>query len=121
MVEWEPTENGNLRVRNDTGDLYRFFDATPQTEFLYGCVQQTVERDLPEESAFLRRYDGFRAELSLMVDLPERLCDLLFRFLHNNGVKLSRRGRKREFAELRDEEVARIEAVYRDDFLDADI
>ena len=27
--------------------------------------------------------------LSLMVDMPERLCDLLFRFLHNNGGKLS--------------------------------
>ena len=114
VVDWEPTDNGNVRVQNDTGDLYRFFDATPQTEFLYGCVQHTVERNLPEESAFLRRYDWFRAELSLMVDMPERLCDLLFRFLHNNGGKLSRRGRKREFAELNDEEVTRIEAIYRE-------
>ena len=121
VVDWDPTDNGNVRVQNDTGDLYRFFDATPQTEFLYGCVQHGVERDLPEESAFLRRYDRFRAELSLMVDMPERLCDLLFRFLHNNGGKLSRRGRKREFAELNDEEVTRIEAIYREGFLDADV
>ena len=56
-----------------------------------------------------------------MVDMPERLCNLLFRFLHNNGGKLSRRGRKREFAELNDEEVTRIEAIYREGFLDADV
>ena len=80
-VDWEPTDNGNVRVLNDTGDFYRFFDATPQTEFLYGCVQRTIEQDLPEEAAFLKRYDAFRAELDLMLDLPDRLsasCSVSF-------------------------------------------
>ena len=117
-VDWEPTDNGNVRVLNDTGDFYRFFDATPQTEFPYGCVQRTIEQDLPEEAAFLKRYDAFRAELDLMVDMPDRLSDLLFRFLHQNGGTLSRRGREREFAALTDEEVERIEGVYRDVFAD---
>ena len=116
VVDWEPTENGNVRVLNDTGDCYRFFDVTPQTEFLYGCVQQTVERDLPEEAAFLKRHEGFRAALSLLVDMPERLSDLLFRCLHQNGGRLSRRRREREFAALTDNEVERIEAVYRENF-----
>ena len=117
-MDWEPTENGNVRVLNDTGDCYRFFDATPQTEFLYECVRQTVERNLPQEAAFLRRYDGFRSELNLLVDMPERLSDLLFRFLHQNGGRLSRRGREREFAALTDDEAVRIEAIYRESFLD---
>ena len=108
----------SVRVLNDTGDFYRFFDATPQTEFLYGCVQRTIAQDLPEEAAFLKRYDAFRAELDLMVDMPDRLSDLLFRFLHQNGGTLSRRGREREFAALTDEEVERIEGVYRDAFAD---
>ena len=118
VVDWDPTENGNIRVLNDTGDCYRFFDATPQTEFLYGCVRQCVERDLPQEAAFLRRYDGFRARLGRMVDMPERLSDLLFRFLRRNDGRLSRRGREREFAALTDDEVVRIEAIYRESFLD---
>ena len=117
-VDWEPTDDGNIRVLNDTGDFYRFFDATPQTEFLYGCVQRTIEQDLPEEAAFLQRYDAFRAELNRMLDLPDRLSDLLFRFLHQNGGTLSRRGREREFAALTDEEVERIKVVYRDVFAD---
>lgn len=118
VVDWEPSENGNVRVLNDTADFYRFFDATPQAEFLYGCVQQTVERDLPEEAAFLRRYDRFRAAVGQLVDMPERLSDLLFRFLHQNGGRLSRRRRKREFAALRDDEVAQMETLYHEAFID---
>lgn len=120
VVDWEPTENGNVRVLNDTSDFYRFFDATPQTEFLYGCVRRTIEQDLPEEAGFLKRYDAFRKELTLMVDMPERLSDLLFRFLHQNGGALSRRAREKEFAALTDEEAARIEAIYREVFSDSD-
>ena len=118
VVDWEPSENGNVRVLNDTADFYRFFDATPQAEFLYGCVQETVERDLPEEAAFLRRYDRFRGAVSQLVDMPERLSDLLFRFLHQNGGRLSRRRRKREFAALRDDEVAQMETLYHEVFID---
>ncbi|WP_312037353.1 Fic family protein [Mesorhizobium caraganae] len=33
LVEWEPTPQFNVRVLNDTGDFYRFFDATPHAEF----------------------------------------------------------------------------------------
>ncbi|MDE0081275.1 MAG: Fic family protein [Gammaproteobacteria bacterium] len=118
VVEWEPTETGNVRVLNDTADYYRFFDATPQTEFLYRCVEQTIERDLPEEAAFLESHDAFRAGLNRLVDMPERLSDLLFRFLHQNSGKLSRRGRRREFAALTEDEVSRIEEIYREAFGD---
>ena len=77
---------------NDTSDFYRYFDATPQTEFLYGCVQRTIEQNLPDEAGFLKRYDALRNALNLIVDMPERLSDLLFQFLHQNGGTLSRRG-----------------------------
>ena len=116
MVDWEPTESGYVRVRNDTGDFYRFFDATPHAEFLYGCVQQTIEHDLPHETEFLKRYDAFRTGLNLVVDMPERLSNFLFQFLHQNDAKLSRRAREKEFAQLTEEEIARIEALYREAF-----
>jgi len=118
LVQWEPTEHGNVRVLNDTGDFYRYFDATPQTEFLYGSVQRTIELDLPQEAEFLKRYDTFRNDLNLIVDMPDRLSDLLFRFLNQNAGTLSRRRREREFAALADDEVARIEAIYQEAFAD---
>ena len=114
LVQWGPTERGNVRVLNDTGDDYRYFDATPQTEFLYGRVQRTIELDLPQEAEFLRRHDAFRNELNRIVDMPDRLSNLLFRSLHQNAGTLPRRRRKREFAALEDEEVARVEAMYRE-------
>lgn len=116
LVEWEPTEKFNVRVLNDTGDFYRFFDATPHAEFLYACVQKTIEQDLPNEAAFLRHYDGFRSQVEVFIDMPERTMDLLFHFLHQNEGRFSNRAREKEFALLTDQEVERIEAIYGDIF-----
>ena len=116
VVDWRPTEHGNVTVRNDTADFYRFFDATSHAEFLYGCVQHTIEHDLPEEARYLERYDAFSSGVNLIVDMPERLSNVLFRFLRQNGGQLSRRGRTREFAPLTDEEVVRVEALYQEVF-----
>jgi len=35
LIEWEPTPRSNVHVLNETIDLYRYFDATRQAEFLY--------------------------------------------------------------------------------------
>lgn len=116
LIAWEPTEKFNVSVLNDTGDFYRFFDATPHTEFLYSCVQKTIEKDLPSETAFLRNYDAFRSHVEAIVDMPERTIDLLFRFLQQNGGMLSRRARSNEFQALSDDEAARIERIYDETF-----
>lgn len=112
LIEWEPTDRGNVRVLNDTGDYYRFFDATPQVEFLYECVERTIEVDLPAETSFLKGYDSFRRQVEDIVDMPDNTVDLLFCFLRQSDGTLSNRAREREFAELTDDEVARIEATY---------
>ncbi len=116
LIRWEPTEKFNVRVLNATGDFYRFFDATPHAEFLYGCVKRTIDHDLPYETRFLRRYDEFRRRIEDMVDMPERTIDLLFRFLNQNDGKLSNRAKEREFAALTGKEVERIETIYADIF-----
>ena len=115
-VQWEPTDRGNVRVLNDTGDFYRFFDATPHAEFLYGCVRRTIEQDLPQETSFLRAYDAFCARVGEVVDMPANTMDLLFRFLQQNGGRLSQRAREHEFAALTDAEAERIERAYGDLF-----
>ena len=116
LIEWEPTERSNVRVLNNTGDFYRFFDATPHAEFLYACVRKTIEEDLPNETDFLRRYDQFRQYVTDFVDMPDRTIDLLFRFLHQNEGRLSNRARAREFDALTDDEVQRIERIYQEVF-----
>jgi hypothetical protein len=112
LIDWRATEKGNVDVLNYTADYYQYFDATPQAEFLYACVQKTVDEDLPREADFLRRYDTFRADIEAMEDMPDRISDLLFRMLHQNGGKLSKRARDKEFATLTEAEAGQVEAAY---------
>jgi len=116
LIEWRATDDGNVRVLNDTVDFYRYFDATPHAEFLFACVRKTIEEDLPHETDFLRRYDRFRTYVSGYIEMPDRMVDLLFRFLGQNDGRLSRRAREREFGALTDDEVQHIERTYRDVF-----
>ncbi|MBI1357977.1 MAG: cell filamentation protein Fic [Acidobacteria bacterium] len=116
VIEWRPTPDGNVQVLNDTADFYRYFDATAYAELLYECVEKTIEEDLPRETDFLRRYDGFRVQVEAIADMPARTVDLLFRFLRQNGGRLSRRAREREFERLTEEETRRIEAAYAESF-----
>ncbi|MGY2051633.1 Fic family protein [Methylobacterium sp. JK268] len=111
-LRWRRTPRGNVEILNDTADFYRYFDATPHAEFLFACVARTVDVDLPAETAFLRAYDGVTREVQRIVDMPNPLLDLLFRFLCQNEGRLSKRAREREFAALTDDEAARIEAIY---------
>jgi Fic family protein len=111
-VQWEATQQDNVKVLNDTADFYRFFDATPHAEFLYECVRQTIEQDLPNETNFLRDFDRFRTDIENMIDMPGRTLNDLFGFLRHNGGKLSKRAQENEFAQLTREEVQQIEALY---------
>jgi hypothetical protein len=112
IVEWEPTDRGNLNVLNDTGDFYRFFDATPHAEFLYACVRKTIDEDLPNEAQYLKNFDQFRAGIENLIDMPERTLNNLFGFLRQNDGRLSRRARESEFADLTADEVLRVEELY---------
>jgi hypothetical protein len=116
VIDWQSTDEGNVRVLNDTADFYRFFDATLHAEFLYACVRQTIEQDLPRETRFLEQYDRFRSGIEAIVDMPERTVDLLFRFLHQSGGRLSKRAREQEFAQLTEAETSTVEQAYQASF-----
>ena len=116
LIAWQSTDRGNVRVTNETADFYRYFNATPHAEFLYQCVERTILVDLPAEAAFLQSHDAFRRQVGEIVDMPERLIDLLFRSLRQNEGALSRRARDNEFARLTEDEVRRIEAIYAETF-----
>ncbi|MDX2156328.1 MAG: hypothetical protein SFW09_07445 [Hyphomicrobiaceae bacterium] len=83
-------------------------------------VEQTIEKDLPEETDYLRRYDKLRALIEAIVEMPERTVDLLFRMLRQNGGRLSKRACENEFDQLTTEEVSQIESAYARAFASAD-
>lgn len=112
FFDWIPTSRGNVDVKNDTADFYRYFDATAHCEYLFRCIERSVEKDLPEELAFLESRDSFHRSVTEIVDMGERRLDLLLRFLRQSHGRLSNRGKTKEFAALSDRETADIEAIY---------
>jgi Fic family protein len=118
FIEWEPTPEGNVRILNDTADYYRYFDATAHAEFLYGCVEEMVNQDLPQELAYLEAYDRFSRGVQGIADMPDRQVNLLHRFLSQGNGRLSKRARTEELAALTDAEVQQIEQFYQESFAD---
>jgi len=117
FIDWQPTAKMNVEVLNDTGDFYRYFDATPHAEFLFECVQRTIAHDLPDEAEFLERYDFFKMRVEAIVEMPASMVDLLFNFLKQNNGQLSKRARAKEFSSLTDNEVEMFELTYQEIFL----
>ena len=115
-IEWQPTLKNNVNVTNDTGDLYRYFDATQQAEFLYECVEQTIQVSLPQEVDYLTRYDRFVTQIKAMLELPDARLNLLLKFLQQNAGHLSKRALEKEFAKLTPSEVEQIEQLYAAEF-----
>jgi hypothetical protein len=116
LIDWRPAENNNVEVLNNTIDLYRYFDATKQVEFLYSCVQQTIEKTIPEEVEYLGKYDLMKDYLDNLFQMPDRTVALLVRFLDQGKGRLSERAKAREFKELTNVEVERIENKYQEIF-----
>jgi len=116
LIEWRPTEENNVEVLNKTIDLYRYFDATKQAEFLYECVEETVIKTLPEEVDYLKKYDLLNVFIKNYIDMPDKLVDLLIRFLTQNGGKLSKRAQKKGFEQLTNSEIQAIENKYAEIF-----
>jgi len=61
---------------------------------------------------FLQRYDEAKRELQKIVDMPDKDINLMFIFLHQNKGIFPKR-RRGDFSKLTDEEIARMEALYR--------
>ena len=112
FIKWETTPNNNVAVLNETIDYYRYFDATRLAEFLYDCVNETIEQIIPEEVAYLQKYDEMKRYLDDVFQMPDNMVALLMRFLEQNNGKLSRRALEKEFAKLTAEEVKDIESRY---------
>lgn len=117
FIKWAPTLEGNVDVSNETIDLYRYFDATALAEFLYACIQETIEKTLPEEVDYLKKYDALKEFLNNYITMPDRLIDLMIRFLNQTDGKFSKRALKKEFGALTQQEIITIENAYADIFL----
>jgi Fic family protein len=113
FIDWETTQENNIEVLNETADYYRYFDATPQAEFLFDCIDYTIKKIIPEEVSYLNKYDKMKAWLDDKFEMPDKTVALLIRFLEQNNGILSKRARDKEFNDLTNDEIRKIELQYK--------
>ena len=101
-----------MEIQNDTVDLYRYFDLTLQTEFLFDCVRETIEQTIPAEIDYLIKYDRLFQQINEVVSLPDNRVDLLIKLLKQGKGQLSKKKWAKAFTELSAENLANIEAFY---------
>jgi Fic family protein len=113
-IKWRKTADNNVEVLNPTADLYRYFDATAQAEFLFDCIDHTIREIIPAEMAYLQKYHSMKTWLDTRFQMPDKTTALLIRFLAQNNGALSQRAKEQEFAALNNDEVKEIESRYRE-------
>lgn len=96
---------------NDTDFLYRYFDATEMSEYLFKVIEKTIDVDIPAELDFLLRYENAKKEMQMIVDMPDNKIDLFIQLCRQNGGILSASKRKKLFSMLSDEEVGNLEKI----------
>ncbi len=100
---------GILTKKNDTNFLYRYFDATAMSEYLFNVIEKTVEIDIPTELDFLLLHEKAKKEIQMIVDMPDNKIDLFIQACRQNKGILSDSKRKNFFPMLTDEEVGSME------------
>lgn len=108
-MDWISTADYNVEILNETIDLYRYADLTFQAEFLYECVEETIEEIIPNEIKFLEQHDHMVEFVNRVVTLPDTNIDLLIKFLIQNKGKLSQAKKTKFFDEVSQEVIAKIE------------
>ena len=116
FIKWKRTEDNNVEVLNETIDYYRYFDATVQSGFLFECVESTIDSIIPQEVAYLQKYDAMKNWLDDNFEMPDSMVALLIRFLEQNKGLLSKRAIEEEFVALSASEIKRIESKYQSIF-----
>lgn len=116
-VEWGWRDGGadgpRPHVTNRTDHLYRYFDATPQAEYLYEQVIDAVRRDLKEEIAFIAAFDRAYRAVTERIDLPNRKAGLLVKLAMQNG-RIGQDKREKHFPELTTAELDELETLVRE-------
>ena len=115
LIEYQLTELGEMTVTNETALHYRYIDMTGIAENMFRFIETTIEKELVSELDLLSNYDTAKSCMQEIIDMPDRMIDLFMRICRENGGRLSQNKRKL-FAKLTDEEVARLEECIKNVF-----
>lgn len=116
-IKYERTADGEIKVTNadKVEGYFRYPDLTDHCIYLAQTIHATLKEDMPDELLFIQRYDETKKALQHIVDMPDKQINLMIVFLHQNKGIFPKR-RRDQFALLTDEEIARMQAAFREIF-----
>ena len=116
FIKWKKTPDNNVEVLNNTNDFYRYFDATKHAEFLFECIDYTINKIIPDEVNYLQNHEEMKYWLDEKYQMSDGMIDLLIRFLVQNSGSFSKRAKEKEFSKLTENEIKEIEEKYKEIF-----
>ena len=114
LLIYDENRSGQITAENNDVAYYAFIDYTVFAEYLFACIQKTIQSDLRKELAFIVEYDRIKKAIQEIVDMPDNQRDLLIKMLAQNKGKLSPTKRKKFFSALTDAEINTIEEITKD-------
>ncbi len=117
IEEYDLNDQGELAVSQDSKIHYQYIDYTHYAEYLFGCIQTTIQEDFQEELEFIAHYDRTKSAIQQIIDMPDIKIDRIIRCIAQNNGKLGRKMRKTYFSELSDDKVNAIEQAVQEGML----
>ncbi len=116
LIDYSVLDNRLIEVKNETIDYYRYIDYTKQTEYLYECVEDTINSGFLSEISYLSNYDRAKTDIQAYIDLPDRLIDLFIKYTVANKGNLSNNKKRQLFSGFTDQEINRLEEIVNNHF-----
>lgn len=117
ITKYNLNNNGILTVDEETKHFYQYIDFTNFAEYLFKCIEETINVHFAKELEFLVNYDKTKRAIQEIVDMPDRLIDLFIKMLIQNNGKLGKNKREKFFNMLTDEEISDLTEIVIDNML----
>ena len=117
IENYDLNDQGELSVLEDTKIHYQYIDFTLYAEYLFACIETTIQEDFQEELEFIANYDRTKSAIQNIVDMPDFKIDRAIRCIAENNGTLGSKMRKSYFSELTDEKITAIETVVQREML----
>ncbi|MDQ6976498.1 MAG: cell filamentation protein Fic, partial [Ghiorsea sp.] len=105
LIDFVSNDDASIEVLNETVNLYRYFDATRMAEYLYACVDTTIEGELKVELQTVSAFAHARKAIDAAFDLPEKQKNLFLKLCWQGKGQISKAKRKSHFGAFTDDEI----------------
>ncbi len=114
LLKYKLDEKGELTVHGETSDFYQYTDYTLMAEYLFSCVEDTIETDFKKELKYIVNYDRIKKAVQNVVDMPDRKIDLFIKMTMQNNGTLSPKKRNNYFSMLTESEIRQLEKIVKE-------